>query len=273
MSKSLYDVSLGHPCFNPDAAKYHGRIHLPVAPKCNIKCKYCDRKTNCVNENRPGVTLKIMNPFEAVMYTREILRKEPRVNVVGIAGPGDPLYNEETFTTLKLIQIEYPDMIKCLSTNGLLLKEKLNILLDCNVSTLTVTLNALDPHIGKKIYDYVIYKNEIYKGLDAASLLIEKQLEGIEAAVNMGILVKINTVLIPGINENQIEAIAKKIKEIGIFIMNIMPLLPQAELSHIKPPSCKELEKIRRDNSKIIKQMYHCRQCRADAAGFLGDDI
>ncbi|SNX53745.1 radical SAM protein [Thermoanaerobacterium sp. RBIITD] len=273
MNKEFNIVDFGHPCFNPDVTKYHGRIHLPVAPKCNIKCKYCDRKTGCINENRPGVTTKVMNPYEALCYTKDILEKESCISVVGIAGPGDPLYNEETFMTFKLISLEFKDMIKCLSTNGLLLSDKLPLLIDCGISTLTVTINAIDPYIGKEIYDYAVYKNIVYKGIDAAKLLIEKQLEGIEAACDNGILVKINTVLIPGINDGHIKEIAQKVKELGIDIMNIMPLISQAELSHIKVPECKELEKVRMENSKIVNQMYHCRQCRADAVGLLGEDI
>ncbi|MCP2238971.1 hypothetical protein [Thermoanaerobacterium thermosaccharolyticum] len=73
MNKEFNTVGFGHPCFNPDAALYHGRIHLPVAPKCNIKCKYCDRKTGCVNENRPGVTTKVMDPYEAILYAKKMV--------------------------------------------------------------------------------------------------------------------------------------------------------------------------------------------------------
>lgn len=273
MNKEFNTVGFGHPCFNPDATLYHGRVHLPVAPKCNIKCKYCDRKTGCVNENRPGVTTKVMDPYEAILYAKKMLKREPRISVIGIAGPGDPLYNDETFLTFKLISLEFKDMIKCLSTNGLLLSDKLPLLINCGVNTITVTINAIDPNIGKEIYDYAIYKDNTYRGIDAAKLLIEKQLEGIEAACDNGLLVKVNTVLIPGINDKHIDDIAKKIKELGVAIMNIMPLIPQAEFSHLKAPKCNELEKVRLQNSKIISQMYHCRQCRADAAGLLGDDI
>lgn len=43
----------GHPCFG---GKRHqnGRIHLGVAPRCNIKCGYCTRRHDCVNESRRG---------------------------------------------------------------------------------------------------------------------------------------------------------------------------------------------------------------------------
>ncbi len=82
-----------HPCFNADAKGKFGRVHLPVAPKCNIKCNFCDRKYDCVNESRPGVTSTILSPEQAGIYMQRVLEKEPRISVAGIAGPGDPFAN------------------------------------------------------------------------------------------------------------------------------------------------------------------------------------
>lgn len=260
----------GHPCFNPGTIKTHGRIHIPVAPRCNIKCRYCDRNAHCANENRPGLAAKVMSPGEALSHVADVLKREPRISVAGIAGPGDPLYNPETFETLELIKDEFPNMILCLSTNGLLLYDSIYRLLKCGVSTLTVTVNAIDPYIGEKIYEYITYKGKTYYGYEAVQLLIKKQLEGIKTAVDNGLLVKINTVVIPGINVDHIHDIAKTVKKLGVMLMNIMPLIPQGEFSHIPPPDCQQIERIRKENSSIIQQMYHCRQCRADASGLLG---
>ena len=47
-----------HPCFNKKASTSYGRVHLPVAPHCNIQCNFCNRIYDCANENRPGVTAK-----------------------------------------------------------------------------------------------------------------------------------------------------------------------------------------------------------------------
>ncbi|HEX2769821.1 MAG TPA: nitrogen fixation protein NifB, partial [Geobacteraceae bacterium] len=55
----------GHPCFGGNHHK-NGRIHLAVAPKCNIKCGYCTRRHDCANESRPGVTSRILTPQEAL---------------------------------------------------------------------------------------------------------------------------------------------------------------------------------------------------------------
>ena len=57
-----------HPCFNAKVKGQYGRVHLPVAPKCNIQCNYCNRKYDCVNESRPGVTSTVLSPEQALYY-------------------------------------------------------------------------------------------------------------------------------------------------------------------------------------------------------------
>ncbi len=119
----------GHPCFGGNQHK-NGRIHLAVAPRCNIKCGYCTRKHDCVNESRPGVASRIQTPQEALETVRNVMASDRLgeiIKVVGIAGPGDPLANTETFEAFRLIGKEFPQLIKCLSTNGLLLPESLEL--------------------------------------------------------------------------------------------------------------------------------------------------
>ena len=78
-----------HPCFNRDAHNKFGRIHLPVAPRCNIQCNFCNRKFDCMNESRPGVTSGVLKPEQAVAYLAEVVAKRPEIAVMGIAGPGE----------------------------------------------------------------------------------------------------------------------------------------------------------------------------------------
>jgi nitrogen fixation protein NifB len=197
----------------------------------------------------------------------------PIIKVVGIAGPGDPLANEETFETFRLIGKEFPDLIKCMSTNGLLLPEKIDLLHDLDLHSLTVTVNALDPEVGARIYGHILYRGRRYTGMEAARILINGQLEGIERAAGYGMTIKVNTVLIPEINDDQVPLIARKVREIGAFVMNVMPLIPQADFAGIAPPSLETLEMVRTANEQIIGQFRNCRQCRADAAGLIGEDV
>lgn len=258
-----------HPCFSTKAVHRFGRIHLPVAPECNIMCKYCVRKYDCVNESRPGVTSKILFPEKAAAHLDDAIRKHPYIKTIGFAGPGDPLASPQTFETMALIRPAFPGHNICLSTNGLMLAEKLDMLLEYQVATLTVTLNTLDPDIGKIIYKWVRYGNKIYKGREGATLLIDKQLDGISAAVSHGIVVKINTVLIPSINDGDMNAVAERAAKLGVFMQNIIPLIPQGGFRYLSPPTASMLNDARDSCESRILQMRHCRQCRADAVGLL----
>jgi nitrogen fixation protein NifB len=263
----------GHPCFGGNRHK-NGRIHLAVAPRCNIKCSYCDRKHDCANESRPGVASRILTPQQAPEEVRSTLKDERFTNiikVIGIAGPGDPLANEETFETFSLIKNEFPELIFCLSTNGLLLPDRIDELTEINLHSLTITINSLSPGVGARIYRHVSLLGKRYAGIEGAALLIERQIEGLRLAAQAGLVVKVNSVLIPGINDGQIPLIAEKVASLGAYVMNIMPIIPQAEFASVTPPSAEYLESVRAANEGVIGQFRGCRQCRADAVGLIGD--
>ncbi len=262
-----------HPCFSEKACHTFGRCHVPVAPKCNIQCNYCIRDFDCVNESRPGVTTKVLNPDEAMELVKKALDKYEYIKVIGIAGPGEPLANEETFETLRRLHEQYPNVIKCLSTNGLLLPDKIDLLQKYDVGNVTVTLNAIDPEIGAKIYQFVNYKGKRYTGIEGAKILLSQQLKGIEEAVKRHMIVKINTVYIPGINDEHIPRIAKKVGEMGVYSFNVIPLIAQYKFADITPPTIEMKRKMQDECAKYIKQMRHCQRCRADAIGKLGEDI
>ena len=248
-----------HPCFNEKAMNF-GRMHLPVAPKCNIKCNYCpDKRTKiCAYE-------RIISCDEAVNIATKLIAKDKNIKVVGVAGPGDPLFNEETFTTLKSIKVD--GILKCLCTNGLLLPEKVSILSKIGVKYITITINAVNPKIGARIYSLVRYNGKRLRGEEAAKVLIENQLEGLRLA-SRKMVVKVNSVLIPSINDEHLVDVAREIEDYA-YIQNIIPLIPQYKFSNIHPPDCKLVESVRNKCEKFVKQMRHCSQCRADAVGKL----
>jgi nitrogen fixation protein NifB len=265
----------GHPCFGGNHQK-NGRMHLAVAPRCNIKCGYCSRRHDCANESRPGVTSRLLTPQEAILKVREVMASEllgPIIKVIGIAGPGDPLANEETFETFRMVGEEFPQLILCMSTNGLLLPEKIDLLQELGLHSLTVTVNALDPAVGGLIYSNIQYHGRKFSGAEGAAILLANQLEGIRRAADFGMTVKVNTVYIPGVNDGEVAAIGRKVKELGAYVMNVMPLIPQAEFADVNPPTSEKLDEVRRANEQIIGQFKHCRQCRADAVGLIGQDV
>lgn len=258
-----------HPCFGVKAHFKAARIHLPVAPMCNIQCNYCTRALNKC-EWRPGVASCIMNLNDAIKKLECELKTNPNLKVVGIAGPGESLYNGLTFEVLSVIKEKWNWLIRCISTNGLLAEEKADDLKKVDVRTATITINAIKKEVGAKIYEWINYNGRVLRGEEGAKILIEKQLNGVEALVKRGIVVKVNTVLIPDINMDEIESIAEEAANRGASLMNIIPLIPLHNFKELRGPTCKELAEARRIAEKHIPQFRLCKQCRSDACGVPG---
>ncbi|CAH0529333.1 nitrogenase cofactor biosynthesis protein NifB [Vibrio hippocampi] len=273
--KSIQSRIAEHPCYSKSAGNY-ARIHLPVAPACNIQCNYCNRKYDCSNESRPGVVSNLLSPVEALARFHAIKQRMPNLTVVGIAGPGDALANPDyTFKTLELIHQASPDVKLCISTNGLDLYRHVDRLAALGVDHLTVTINTTDPKIAAKIYPWIFWNHRRWHGEEAAELLIEQQLKGLKKAAESGMLVKVNTVLIPNINQEGIEALSEQLKHAGAMLHNIMPLISAPEhgtyfgLNHHPAPTEEEIAQARSQSVMHVPQMTHCQQCRADAVGTL----
>ncbi|GHU74798.1 hypothetical protein FACS1894188_04200 [Clostridia bacterium] len=272
---TLREKTASHPCFGEHACN-NARIHLPVAPKCNVQCNYCLRKYDCANESRPGVASKVLSPVEAFNKYVEFKEKLPNLTVVGIAGPGDALANfEETKKTLELIRAYDKEVTFCVSTNGLMLPVYADELIRLGVSHITVTMNTVSTEIAAKIYKFVNYDGEIFTGLEAGALILANQLSGIKKVVAAGAICKINCVVLNGINETHIKEVSKKAKELGVFMTNIMPHIPVegSGFAELAAPSAEQIDNLRNECEVNIKQMRHCRQCRADAVGTLGNDL
>lgn len=162
MSNTYKDLQRSHPCFGGQKNNA-GRIHLPVSPGCNIACRFCDRTINDVEE-RPGVTSKVLKPKECINILEKALELCPQITVAGIAGPGDTLASDNALETFRLIKERFPDLIKCMSTNGLLLYERAEEVIKTGIDSLTVTVNAVNPEIEAQLNKYIIYHGKKYEG-------------------------------------------------------------------------------------------------------------
>jgi nitrogen fixation protein NifB len=262
-----------HPCFNR-AARKTARIHLPVAPRCNVQCNFCDRRFDCINESRPGVTSAVLTPHQALYYLERAVEKLPAIRVVGIAGPGDPFASpEETLQTLQLVRNRYPEMLLCVASNGLEVAAHAAELARLEVSHVTLTVNAVDSEIGGRIYAWVRAGHRVLRGRQAAATLLERQIAAIVELKKHGITVKINTIVMPEVNDGHAADVARDVAALGANIMNAIPMYPVAgtpfgslgQLDHGK------MTELRAKTAEYLPQMLHCTRCRADAAGLLGE--
>jgi nitrogen fixation protein NifB len=277
---SVWERVKEHPCYSEEAHHFFARMHIAVAPGCNIQCHYCNRKYDCSNESRPGVVSKVLSPDEAVAKVLAVAARMPQLAVVGIAGPGDALLNaERTFATFERISEKLPDVKLCLSTNGLALPDHVERIKALKIDHVTITINAVDPEIGSRIYPWIFYEGRRWTGIEAAAMLLARQLKGLEMLVAADVLVKVNSVLIPGINDHHLQAVNTEIKKRGAFLHNIMPLISDPAhgthfgLSGQRGPTPAEVKAVQDAIGGGARLMKHCRQCRADAVGMLGEDL
>ncbi|MEJ2645476.1 MAG: nitrogenase cofactor biosynthesis protein NifB [Gammaproteobacteria bacterium] len=279
LSEEIRQKVYNHPCYSEQAHHYFARMHVAVAPACNIQCHYCNRKYDCANESRPGVVSELLTPEQAVKKTMAVAANIPQMTVLGIAGPGDPLANpERTFATFRALSEKAPDIKLCVSTNGLALPESVDELAKHNIDHVTITINCVDPEVGAKIYPWVFWNNRRIKGKKGVKILIEQQQKGLEMLVERGILVKVNSVMIPGVNDEHLKEVSRIVKQKGAFLHNVMPLIAEAEHGTFygvmgqRGPRHAELQSLQDACAGDMNMMRHCRQCRADAVGLLGED-
>jgi nitrogen fixation protein NifB len=268
--------SAKHPCFDKEAKGKYGRVHLPIAPKCNIQCNYCNRDFDCVNESRPGVTSTLLKPDQAIEYMKALTSKYDNISVAGIAGPGDAFAQPEVvMETLSKMKVEVPNLIPCLSTNGLDIMPYIDQLETLGVKHITLTINGLDTKVLSKIYSWVRYDKRVYRGEMAATVIHNNQMAALEELGKRNFVVKVNMVIIPGINDHEVESVAKVAASFGADVMNLIPIKPVkgTPFENQREPSHDELNALKEIVAKHLKPMTHCARCRADAAGLLGKDL
>ncbi|MGC1860883.1 MAG: nitrogenase cofactor biosynthesis protein NifB [Methylocystis sp.] len=279
MAPEIWEKVKNHPCYSEEAHHHYARMHVAVAPACNIQCNYCNRKYDCANESRPGVVSEKLTPEQAAKKVLAVASTIPQMTVLGVAGPGDPLANPaKTFKTFELISQTAPDIKLCLSTNGLALPDHVDTIAKYNVDHVTITVNMVDPEVGAQIYPWIFWKNKRITGIEAARILTERQMQGLEMLTERGILCKVNSVMIPGVNDKHLVEVNRAVKSRGAFLHNIMPLISAPEhgtvfgLTGQRGPTAQELKALQDSCEGEMNMMRHCRQCRADAVGLLGED-
>jgi nitrogen fixation protein NifB len=213
-----------------------------------------------------------MTPKEAYERTMTLLSHRPNLRIVAVAGPGEPLANEETLHTISVIKAKRPDLKLCLSTNGTLLAENINDVVKIGFETVTVTISTVKPETAAVIYEWAEIDGSVMRGIPMGEEIIRRQLNGISRAVECGIRVKCNTILIPSLNAREMREISKRFLEVGISIQNIVPLVPHSSMSHLRGPTKHELALARQAASEYCRQFTHCRQCRSDVVGIPGHD-
>ncbi len=260
-----------HPCWSASRIDLWERIHLPIARKCNLHCAFCTTSSIC-HGSGPGTCDSPMTSDEALRVLRKELASRPNLRIVGISGPGEPLFNQETFEFLSEVRKTHKQLHICLSTNGVLLSDKSDFLSRMNVRSISISISAIKSETASKIYRHVVSEDMPSSGVRMGEEIIHRQLQGIMDVSRLGIPVKVNSVLIPNVNLEEMEELSEKIKEAGALMQNVIPLFPRGQMNEMRPPTANEMHQVRAVSSKYIMQFQHCKQCRSDVVGIPGQD-
>ena len=262
-----------HPCYTSQREELWSRIHLPVAPFCNVKCAFCDHKVgSACHSSKPGFSSKLMTVAEALHVLELELEKTDSLKIVAVSGPGEPLANPETLELLRSVRSRYKSLKLCISTNGTLLSTSLGALKELRIDTISVSMSAISPKTAAAIYEWAVIDQKRTSGVAMGSTVINLQLEGIRMAAEAGITVKVNTILIPTLNRQEMKNLSLSISQAGAMLQNIIPLIPNDKMADLRSPSRDEVREVREMCAQYISQFTHCKQCRSDVVGIPGND-
>jgi len=185
-------------------------LRISIIDRCNLRCIYC----------MPKEGIKNLLPHDEILSYEEILKivniaVDLGINKIRITG-GEPLLRKDIVSFIeKLSKIEGIRDIG-MTTNGVLLKKYAKALLDAGLKRVNISLDSLNEKKFREITRVGLLKDV---------------LEGIEEAYLAGLNpIKINFVVMRGINDNEIEDFARWSMEVPyqIRFIEFMPVGPNA---------------------------------------------
>jgi cyclic pyranopterin phosphate synthase len=169
-------------------------LRISVTDRCNFRCGYCMPR-DVYGEGYRFLGREKLLSFEEIARLTALAAQHLGVSKVRLTG-GEPLLRRELPLLVRLLANIDAVTDLTLTTNGYLLAEHAQALSNAGLRRVTVSLDALDPVTFTRM-----------NGVDGD---VRRVLEGIEAAERAGLRpIKINCVVVRGINEHAIEALAR----------------------------------------------------------------
>ena len=188
-------------------------LRVSLIDRCNLRCLYC-MPNGLLDPFKKEELLNIDEVFEAVSIFSELGTQKVRLT------GGEPLLRKGVPGLIARIKSLPGIREVVMTTNGVLLKEFAKDLKAAGLDRINVSLDTLDRENFKRI-----------TGLDK----LKEVLEGIEAAAREGIRpVKINTVLMKGVNDHEILDLLNYSIEHGFDLRFIEWMPTAAEINSIR---------------------------------------
>ncbi len=171
-------------------------IRVSVTSRCNFRCLYCMPNTPFEWEPKENI-LSYEEMFEFLR-----LAIDEGIKKIRITG-GEPLLRKDLDKFIKMLHDYAPHLDLALTTNGYYLPEYASKLKKAGLKRVNISLDSLKPEIANKI---------------AQKNILDRVLNGINIAINEGFVVKLNTVVMKGINDNEILDLLEFAKNKGVII-------------------------------------------------------
>lgn len=202
-------------------------LRISVTQRCNFRCQYC------MPEKPFEWTPKENLLSYEDMFSFIKVAVDNGINKIRLTG-GEPLVREDLEKFIAMVKDYKSDIDLSLTTNGYLLKNQVKRLKDAGLNRINISLDSLE----KETFWYLTKKD-----------VLQNVLEGIDAAIEAGMSVKLNSVILKNINENEIMSLYEFAKEKGIQIRFIEYMENESAYSKLQTVSSKDV-------LKTVEQKY-----------------
>ncbi|SFB11800.1 MULTISPECIES: GTP 3',8-cyclase MoaA [unclassified Bacillus (in: firmicutes)] len=174
-------------------------LRISVTDKCNFRCSYC-MPAEIFGPDYPFLKKEELLSFEEIERLTKIFVSSLGVEKIRITG-GEPLMRRNLAELIRKIKnIDGVEDI-AMTTNGSLLPKYAQELKDAGLKRVSISLDSL--------------RDEIFGKINGRGVSVQTVLDGIDAASEAGLQVKINMVVKRGMNESEIIPMAKFFREKG----------------------------------------------------------
>lgn len=178
-------------------------MRISITDRCNLRCCYC------MPDGADWIPMKDILTYEEITAVCQEAVKLgiTRFKITG----GEPLVRRECSKLIRMIKEIPGTEVVTLTTNGLLLGEQLESLMQAGLDAVNISLDTLDKEKYKQV-----------TGFDKLSVV----LASITKAVESGIPVKINAVLQKGMNEEEWLPLTQLAKNLPLSVrfIEMMPI-------------------------------------------------
>ncbi|ADP34180.1 GTP 3',8-cyclase MoaA [Bacillus atrophaeus] len=174
-------------------------LRISVTDRCNFRCTYC-MPAELFGPDYPFLKKEELLSFEELERLAKLFVSRFGVEKIRLTG-GEPLMRKDMPELIKKLARIPGVRDIAMTTNGSLLPVYAEKLKNAGLHRVTVSLDSLE--------------DERFKAINGRGVSVSKVLEGIEAAKQAGLGIKVNMVVQKGVNEKDILPMARYFKEKG----------------------------------------------------------